>query len=363
MDGIVENPNNFYENQKPKSSITSFFSTVIKESIKWFFKGLGNCVSMVVGYFMIFLLIIASISLLSQGSSKTSEFDGLGQELYRDYGGDDKIALIELSGLILERDALSNPISGTRDTITPDKVEKSLNRARDDSNVKAVILMVSSPGGSPVASDRIYEVIQDFRKNYKIPVVVLMGDVAASGGYYISAPADYIFANPSTITGSIGVILESYNLSSLYEKIGVKKETFKAGKYKDILSDSREITPEERIMINDLMQDAYETFVSRVAEGRNIPVNTVRSVADGKIYSGVGAKEVKLIDDTGNLDSTLAFTAKKAGLEKYKVVKIKTSSIFTELFTGVSYALYNSGLNLGVVGINQPKYQILYKMP
>src|SRR3989344_3251813 len=109
MDGIVENPNNFYENQKPKSSITSFFSTVIKESIKWFFKGLGNCVSMVVGYFMIFLLIIASISLLSQGSSKTSEFDGLGQELYRDYGGGGKKNLIELSGGFLERGGLFNP--------------------------------------------------------------------------------------------------------------------------------------------------------------------------------------------------------------------------------------------------------------
>ena len=263
----------------------------------------------------------------------------------------------------MEEEVANQPFIGGLKAITPVGVENFLNIVRADKDFKALLIYVSSPGGSAVASDRIFEVIKDFKKEKDIPIVVLMGDIAASGGYYISSAGDYIIANPATITGSIGVIMEAYNLEGLYEKVGVKKNTFKAGKYKDILSDSREMTKEEHEMIDLMINDAYNMFLSRVSEGRKIPFEKASELAEGKIYSGIAAKNAGLIDEVGTLDSAIAATALKANLQKYKVVKIKSGSFIDQLFSGLSYKFNNI---LGVVNplsIRTPQYRLLYKMP
>ena len=345
------------------NSKDNFFVSLLKETAKWFFRGIGSCASLVLGYFFVVAAIFTTILALSGQTNVSSNLSSNNQEVFRDYGGDKKIALIELSGLILEKEDLSSPFYTPYASITPSSVENMLDLVRSDPNIKGVILHISSPGGSPVASDLIYEVISDFKKDTTLPVVVLMGDVAASGGYYISAPADYIFANPSTITGSIGVIMETYNLSGLYEKIGVRKETFKAGEYKDILSDSREITPEESVMINNLMQDAYQTFLTRVSEGRKLSMQDVVAVAEGKIYSGLKARDVGLVDSVGTLNDAIAYTASRANLTEYQVVKMKSGSFFDEIFGGISYSLRKTGAIVGISGVNEPKFRILYKLP
>ncbi len=349
---------------RPINSFLKFIFSVIKESTLWFFKGIASCASMVIGFFLVTTaILIALIALSGSGGSSSSTTSLKSQSDYRDYGGDAKIALIELSGIILEQSDVSNPISGGNDSITPDLVEESLNTVKDDKKIKAVILYISSPGGSPVASDRIYEIISDFKVSSNLPVIVMMGDVVASGGYYISSAADYIIANPSTITGSIGVILQTYNFSGLYEKVGIKKETFKSGKYKDILNDAREITPEEKVMINGLISDTYDTFIKRVADGRKMSESQVREVAEGKIYSGITAKEAGLIDQVGTVDDSIAYTANRVGVTKYKIVKIKTSGFLDELFSGIKFTLYNSGLNLSLIKADQPRYRVLLEMP
>lgn len=350
--------------EKPNSFV-NFIVTIIRETIIWFFRGLGSCASSFLGFlFVVFALffVLALFSSNSGGTSDVAVYD-TDNNVYRDFGGDDKIAIINLDGLIVENDGSSSFVGGSINNITPDGVYKILKTAKSDDKIKAVILYISSPGGSPVASDRIFQEIMDFKNDTKMPVVVMMGDVAASGGYYISSAADFIFANPSTITGSIGVILETYNLSGLYDKIGVKKETFKSGKYKDILSDARDITPEERQMINSLMSDTYENFLKRVSEGRGMSLEDVQLAADGKIYSGLSAVDAGLIDDTGTLDDAIAHTAASANLTKFKVVKLKGTSLFDEFFGQISYTAKTAGVGLGLIGINQPKYQILYKLP
>lgn len=346
-------------------SAIKFLGSVIREMVVWFFRGVGVFLSSIIGFFLVILAIFTVIAAFSGGNDSSSSainFNNSNEAVYKDYGGEEKIALINLTGEIVEsesQDLLGGGVSG----ITPDGVYNLLKTVKADEKVKGLVLNISSPGGSPVASDRIFQEIVDFKNETKIPVVVLMGDVVASGGYYISAPADFIYANPSTITGSIGVILQTYNLSGLYEKIGVKKETFKSGKYKDILNDSREITPEEREMINGLMKDTYENFLARVSQGRKMDIEEVRKLAEGKIYSGISAKEIGLVDEVGTLNDAILKSAKLAGLKKFKVVKFKSTSILEEVLGQIKFAARNTGVNLGIVGINQPKYQILYKLP
>ncbi len=349
-------------------NLLNFFIKIFKDSVIWFARGLSSCISQVLGFMLVTIAILLVITALSGGLNEVnSDIASVNnnKEIFRDYGGQEEIALIELDGIIYENDAVAEPFGGGMSTITPNKVENALNKVREDSQIKAVLIYLNSPGGSPVASDRIYEIIQDFKTDTKAPVVVLMGDIAASGGYYISAAANKIYAHPSTITGSIGVIMETYNLKGLYEKIGVQKQVFKAGKYKDILNDSRDMTQEEKDIMNNLMSDAYNSFLNRVSEGRGMSLEDVRTKAEGKIYSGKSAKEAGLVDETGTLNDAIKATAKLSNLEKYKVVKIKGFSFFDNLLLGLESSAGRLGINLGVnIGaVNQPTYRILYKLP
>jgi protease-4 len=209
----------------------------------------------------------------------------------------DKIGVIEVFGVIAD----------SREVI------EQIHDFRDNDSIKAIVLRVDSPGGGVGPSQEIHDEVKavDAIK----PVVVSMGSVAASGGYYIAASAREIIANPGTITGSIGVIMEFTNFQELLDKIGLSSVVVKSGEYKDIGSPTREMTETERKILQDLIDDVHSQFVASVAEGRKIDEAVVRSIANGSIYSGRRAMEMGLVDRMGNLEVAIKRAAEMAGIE------------------------------------------------
>ena len=220
--------------------------------------------------------------------------------------GGSGVALIKLDGAIT--DAMVAPSRGRREN-----VYAQLQRAERDGNVKAVVLRVNSPGGSATASQALYDQIVRLRESGK-PVVVYFADVAASGGYYVGAAADRIVSQPATITGSIGAIIVSTDIRGLQDKIGIHERVFKSGPYKDILSGSRDITPEEQAIVQKLIQDTLDQFVKAVAEGRQLEEAEVRRIADGRVFSGTEALALKLVDEVGDEQRAIELAAELAGL-------------------------------------------------
>ncbi len=201
----------------------------------------------------------------------------------------------------------------TGETASAERIVDQLEKARRNPNAKVVLLRVDSPGGGINASREIWAAVKRVQESGK-PVVAFFEDTAASGGYYISAPADRIVAMPDTITGSIGVIAVIPDLSGLYEKLGIRVQVVKSGKFKDMLSNDRPLTAEEQALLEQLIREAYDEFVHVVAEGRRMPEERVRQLADGRIYTGRQAKDVGLIDELGGYREALALAGQLAGL-------------------------------------------------
>lgn len=221
-----------------------------------------------------------------------------------------KLAVIHVEGVILGgrgQSSLFSEIGGI------DQVIRQLHEARDDQSIKAIVLRINSPGGSVPATQELGEEIKKVRAGGK-PIIVSMGDVAASGGYWLAALADKVYANPSTLTGSIGVYMPYSNWEELYQKIGVRQEKIKSGPHKDILSPERQITPEERAIVQTMVDDMYNQFVEVVAEGRKLDPARVRQIADGRIYTGKQAKELGLVDELGNFYDAIDGAAQIAGI-------------------------------------------------
>ncbi len=211
----------------------------------------------------------------------------------------DKIALISLRGII------SSSRSGSLGETMVDDLKIALRQAADDSDVKAIVLNVDSPGGEVTASDEIYAAVKQVRE--KKPVVIYMGSLAASGGYYISCAGSWLMANETTLTGSIGVIIETLNYQNLFGKIGLDMVVFKSGQFKDILSGARAMTPEEQQYIQSLVMEIYGKFVGIVAQERHLPEDQLRKgIADGRVISGKDALADKLIDQLGQIDDAFA---------------------------------------------------------
>lgn len=212
--------------------------------------------------------------------------------------------------------------------ITPRNVEMQLRKAAGDDSIKAAVLRVNSPGGSVAASQQIAGAIESFPK----PLVVSMGDMAASGGYYISAPAAGIVALPGTLTGSIGVVSQVIDMEGLYDKLGLKIETIKSGRHKDMLS--REMNAEERRLMQELSDEIYDQFVSDVAAGRKLDKEKVRELATGQVYTGTQALELGLVDRLGGIDEAVAWAGEMAGLaspERYEFPPPSFLEQFSEL--------------------------------
>ena len=229
----------------------------------------------------------------------------------------DKIAVIYISGVI------GSSEDGVGEGGMVAEVEDQLQQAVDDKHVKAIILRINSPGGEVVASDEIYQAVVAAReKEPHKPIVASIDTVGASGAYYIAVGADYIIANELSITGSIGVIMESFTYGDLAEKIGVKFYTFKSGKYKDIMNPSRAPTEDEKALVQGLIMEVYEKFVGIVAEERQMKVDDLKNgLADGRILSGKQAKEAGFVDDVGYFEDAIDRAEDLAKIKKARVIR------------------------------------------
>src|SRR5256714_2587800 len=226
----------------------------------------------------------------------------------------DRIALITMRGLI----SMSIPVNVSDSMV--DDLRTALQQAQDDSRVKAIVLEIDSPGGEVTASDQIYNAVAKTRA--RKPVVIYMDTLAASGGYYVSCGGKFLMASDTTITGSIGVIIQTFNYEQLFNKVGLASVVFKSGKFKDMLNGARPITPEERDLVQNFIMKTYDKFLGIVAKERNLPADLLRnSIADGRILSGREAFDNKLIDGLGELDDAFSKAKELGNAPDARVVK------------------------------------------
>jgi len=274
-----------------------------------------------------------------------------------------KIAVIPLSGTITTED--SSLFSGS--TITPELVRDYLTEAEKDRAVKAIVLCIESPGGEIAPCQEILAEIERVKETK--PIVVSMGGTAASGGYYISTKAAKIVALPSALTGSIGVISQLPNIEGLLERLGIQIQTFKGGKYKDMYSGLRELTPEEEKIIQQMVDEYYEQFIDVVAEGRGLSKEEVRNLATGQLYTGTKAKELGLVDELGDLDTAIDLAAELAGIESPIVEYYQPPKLTLWSLLGFANAIQVrlSGLStqdiilLEILSHNYPQPRFLYQ--
>ncbi len=233
-----------------------------------------------------------------------------------DLSTEDRIALIRVEGVILDAQATVG----------------ELKRFSENPSVKAIVLRIDSPGGGVVPSQEIHDAVQRVRSKNNKAVIASMGSVAASGGYYIAAATDRIVANPGTLTGSIGVIMETANVEGLLQKIGVEGVVIKSGKYKDVGSPLRKMSEEERGLLQAVMDDVHKQFIEAVASGRALEVTDVQALADGRIFTGRQAKEARLVDELGDLEDAIQLAADVVGIEgEPKVVEPRRRFSIREL--------------------------------
>ena len=228
----------------------------------------------------------------------------------------DKIGVVRIEGIIK----------------SSDRYVKLLNRLEKNRSVKAIVLRVNSPGGVVGACQEIHDKVEEIAK--KKPVVVSMGSVAASGGLYISVPATKIVANPGTITGSIGVILQVYNVKELADRLGIKVVTVKSGKFKDLLNPFKEVSKDDVKILQALINDSYMQFVEAVAKGRNLPIEKVKEIADGRVFTGRMAKEIGLVDELGSFEKAVEIARKLAKAPKAKIYEVKPKRSFLQKLLG-----------------------------
>ena len=262
------------------------------------------------------LVLVVSVVRRFQTAGGEVEYRPRFNEMVIEHGRRDggKIAVITLRGLI------STGVSGNVGDSMVDDLRWQLQQARDDDDVRAVVLEVDSPGGEVTASDMIYHAVVQTRA--RKPVVVYMESLAASGGYYVSCGGKYLMANETSITGSIGVIIQTLNYEQLFNKIGLASVVFKSGKFKDMLNGARPITPEEQAYIQSFVMKTYEQFLGVVAKERNLPADQLRNgIADGRILSGRDALDNKLIDGLGQIEDAYAKAKELGNARDAKVVK------------------------------------------
>ena len=218
-----------------------------------------------------------------------------------------EIAIVNIHGMLMD----------SRDIV------QQLSDYRHNPQIRGVILHIDSPGGAVAPAQEIYSEILKLRANHKT-VYASMGAVAASGGYYIACAADYVLANPGTLTGSISAVMALNNIEELTKKVGVKPNIIKSGKFKDLGSPLRAMTPEEHILLQSVVNDVHEQFVQAIAKGRGLPLSEINKIADGRIMTGQQALKLNLIDEVGGLEKTIDLLAKKIGVVgKPKVIEQK----------------------------------------
>ena len=259
-------------------------------------------------------------------------------------GGSDRVALVRIEGVL----------------VTSDRIVDELGDYAEDSSVKAIVIRIDSPGGGVVPSQEIYNAVKYAKKKGK-KVVVSMGSVAASGGYYVAAAADKIVANPGTLTGSIGVKMEFANVEKLLEKIGVQGMIVKSGEYKDIGSPFRAMTEPEKKLLQGVIDDVLSQFITAVAEGRRMQEADVRAIADGRIFTGQQALSLKLVDQMGDLSDSIQLAGSLAGIKgKPNVMEKRKKVSFFEYLKEESASWIADVIASGV-NRSSAKLQYLYR--
>ena len=291
----------------------------------------GLLIGGAIAFGLLFLTVSAIALVLISGPGGT---DGGGggdrvapmtfKEKYVSGEGSDKIAVLPVTGLIGPQNPEPIPLSAP--AATPEAIRDQLRQATEDERVKAVIFEVNSPGGGVVPTDQIYESILDFKETTGKPVVVSMDATAASGGYYIATAADRIVANANTLTGSLGVIFTYLNFEEAADNLGLEEEVVKSGTFKDIGSATREPTEEELEILQTYVDEGYDRFVEVIVEGRKLPEEEVRELADGRIYSGLQAESLGLVDELGDLERAAEISRELASLEEATTVRYQPRS-------------------------------------
>jgi len=291
------------------------------------------------GCLWVALVIVLCLSLLMNvaqigGRSKTigGDFQAklrrptrLEERVLRSGSGKERIVVIPVRGLI------SSSVSGRISASMVEDIKLQLRQAEEDPKVKAVVLAIDSPGGEVTASDNLYNAVRRVRVHK--PVVVSMGSMATSGGYYTACGGSYLMANPTTFTGSIGVIIQSLRYNDLLSKIGVSPVTFKSGAFKDMLSGTREMTDEEKAYIQKLVMQTYGIFVGVVAKERHLDEAQLRSgIADGRVVSGTDALEAKLIDGLGEIEDAYQKAKELAKAPNATIVAYEAQLSFSRIF-------------------------------
>jgi protease-4 len=291
----------------------------------------------------------------------------LEEVIYEDNDAANKIAVVEVDGIITSRVIDQGGYS------LVDMIKAQLRRAEDDDRVKAVLLKVDSPGGEVLASDDIYKAIKDFQSRTRKPVVASMGSLAASGGYYISSPCRWIVANELTLTGSIGVIMSSWNYRGLMDKVGVLPQVYKSGKFKDMLSGSREpdsVTPEEKAMLQSLIDETFSKFKSIVQEGRGQAYDKNKEgkdkgrrlsddwqdYADGRVLSGTEALKLGFVDQLGGFEDAVDRAKKIVGISQANLIQYEQRFDLSDVFRLFGKSDSNSRIKVDL-GMDLPKLQ------
>ncbi len=330
--------------------------------------------------FAIILLVLLLVSLFGNFAQLVSQAltfkGGLGNGISREVGPNldeclikdndaaNKVAVVTVDGII------SGQTVDQSGNNMVDVIKAQLDRAKDDRRVKAVILKVDSPGGEVLASDEIYRAINDFEKDSGKPVVCSMGSLAASGGYYISSPCRWIVANDLTITGSIGVILHTWNYRGLMDKIGLRPEVFKSGKFKDMLSGEREtneIPAEEKVMVQGLIDVTYQKFKDVVAagrdaaharnkkEGRALALDWT-NYADGRVLSGTQAYDLGFVDEIGDFQDAVDRAKQIAGIRNANLIEYRERYDFSNFLRLLGQTELSHSVKLDL-GMELPKLQ------
>jgi protease-4 len=271
---------------------------------------------------LLFALTLAGCSVISVDLSP--RIRPLEEEVVEGRGAS-KILLMDVSGFLSD-EAPSGLINiGTPPPTVPPlvRLREELKKAADDRDVKALVVKINTPGGTVTASDIMYREVESFRQTTKKPVVAIMMDVAASGGYYLALAADSILAHPTTITGSIGVIMLTLNAEGLLQKIGVGATAIKSAERKDMGSPFRSLLPEERAIFQSVIDDFQRQFLAKVSDRRRLPADVARTLADGRVYTAQQALGHKLIDRIGYVPDALEAARKAAGLEDASVIVYK----------------------------------------
>lgn len=275
------------------------------------------------------LLVGRTVTLPSHSGLGQDEAPDL-KEVWSWGAGDTKVVVIPLKGVIfLDHDGdWLNSAAGTASSAL-----LAIRRATHDEDVKAIILDVDSGGGGITASDILYKALLDFREAQDDrKIVAVFHDVAASGAYYVALAADYIVAAPTTITGSIGVLIQSFNVRELAQKVGVKDVTIKSGENKDILNPFNDLTETQKLMLQGIVDELYSRFVTLVSEGRGIPEDEVRQFADGRIFTATAAVDLGLVDEIGYWEDAVQKAADLLGVDEVKVYRYEERLSLSSLF-------------------------------